>query len=302
MKTNMNKQLLTLITFGLISFISCKHKEKQQITDVEIWKLGWRMIASSMEENYELASLQFDSLRNSTEIIDIKYLVTGLEVKSKLGNLDEVTEILNSQDEKMLQEICSKGFLSSYEICKKHSIEKVENNELQKELIKMYVNDQAARGNLIDEIILKFHIDSAEITQAGPVIVDERNRNRLKEIFAQYGFPTIKLVGKDAMQGIFLMIQHSDSDKEWQKSQLTNIENAVKEGDMDGQSYAYLYDRIKINSGEKQLYGTQFANVDPNSKTVELAETEDLENLDKRRMEIGMMPIEMYKEFILKNL
>ena len=50
---------------------------------------------------------------------------------------------------------------------------------------------------------------------------------------------------KDAMHGIFLMIQHSDGDKEWQKSQLSNIEKAVKEGDMDGQSYAYLYDRIK---------------------------------------------------------
>jgi hypothetical protein len=104
------------------------------------------------------------------------------------------------------------------------------------------------------------------------------------------------------MQGVFLMIQHSDGDKEWQKAQLINIEKAVKKGDMDGQSYAYLYDRIKINSGEKQLYGTQFSNVDPINKTVELAETEDMENLDKRRMEMGMMPIKMYKEFMLKNL
>jgi hypothetical protein len=81
-----------------------------------------------------------------------------------------------------------------------------------------------------------------------------------------------------------------------------NIEKAVKKGDMDGQSYAYLYDRIQINSGERQLYGTQFAKVDSSNKTVELAETEDLENLDRRRMEVGMMPIEMYKEFMLKNL
>lgn len=86
------------------------------------------------------------------------------------------------------------------------------------------------------------------------------------------------------------------------KNQLTNIKAAVKNGDMDGQSYAYLFDRIKVNNGEKQFYGTQFAKVDPLNRTVELAETEDIENLDKRRMEIGMMPIEMYKEFMLKNL
>ena len=64
----------------------------------------------------------------------------------------------------------------------------------------------------------------------------------------------------------------------------------------------YLYDRIKINEGKKQRFGTQFSNVDPLSETVVLAEIENLEDLDVRRMEVGMMPIEMYKEFMLRNL
>lgn len=260
------------------------------------------MIASSMEENYELASLQFDSLRNITKIIDRKYLVTGLEAKNEIGKVDEVAEIVNSLDRDMLQEICGKKILSNIESCKEYSREEVGNKELQIELIKMYVDDQDARGNIMQEIILKYNLDSTEITQDGGVIVDERNRIRLKEIFKEFGFPTKELVGRVAMQGIFLMIQHSDGDKEWQKSQLVNIVKAVKTGDMDGQRYAYLYDRVKVNSGEKQLYGTQFSNVNPINKTVELAETEDIENLDRRRMEIGMMPIQMYNEFMLKNL
>jgi hypothetical protein len=72
-------------------------------------------------------------------------------------------------------------------------------------------------------------------------------------------------------------------------------------GDFKAQSYAYLYDRIKIGSGEKQLYGTQLANIDMVSKTVELAATADMENLDKRRMEMGLMPINMYKEMMLTS-
>jgi hypothetical protein len=32
-----------------------------------------------------------------------------------------------------------------------------------------------------------------------------------------------------------------------------------------------------------------------------LADTEDVENLDRRRMEVGMMPIQMYKQFMLNN-
>lgn len=282
---------------------SCSQNKSEKIADVEIWKLGWRMIASSMDENYELSSIQFDSLRNSTEIIDRKYLVTGLEAKNKLGKVNEVTEIINSLDTKMLKDICGKGFLSSYQICKEHSIEKVENKELQIELIKMYINDQYVRSNLMTDLLSKYNLLKSEvIIDSFGVDTDERNRERLKEIIKENGFPTRNLVGNDAMQGIFLIIQHSDGDKEWQKSQLINIENAVKKGDMDGQSFAYLYDRIKINSGEKQLYGTQFSKVDPVNKTVELAETEDIENLERRRMEVGMMPINMYKEFMLKNL
>ena len=103
------------------------------------------------------------------------------------------------------------------------------------------------------------------------------------------------------MFGVFLMIQHADGDQEWQRSQLEKIEEAVEKGDLEGQSYAYLYDRIKIHRGEKQRYGTQFAKVDPVNKTVELAETEDIENLDKRRRAMGLMPIEMYKRFMFKD-
>lgn len=203
----------------------------------------------------------------------------------------------------MLQEICKKQVLSNFEICKKYSVEIVENEKLQLELIKMYVNDQYVRSNLMTDILQKYNLSKDQvIIDSNGINTDERNRERLKEIIAKYGFPTKKMVGKDAMNGVFFMIQHADGENAWQKSQLTNIKNAVKMGDLDSQSYAYLYDRIKINSGEKQLYGTQFANVDAVNNIVELDKTEEIDNLDKRRMEIGMMPIEMYKKLMLKNI
>jgi len=40
----------------------------------------------------------------------------------------------------------------------------------------------------------------------------------------------------------------------------------------------------------------------PNKKIVELADTDDLENLDIRRREVRTMPIEMYKRIMLKKL
>lgn len=273
---------------------------------MEKWRLGWRLIDSSWNKNFELAELQFDSLLKMEGRIEAKFLVTGLDILAELGKKEKIVIVLSKQDQLTLEEICNKELftkkLLDIQICK--SIVKDEivgNKALQMELIKMYINDQSVRGNALSEMISKYKLSEYELATPG-VSVDGTNRVRLKEIIMEFGFPTRQLVGRDAMQGVFLMIQHSDGDREWQKEQLPNIEKAVKQGDMDGQTYAYLYDRIKINGGEKQLYGTQFKNVDVINKRVELADTEDIGNLDRRRMEVGMMPIKMYEQFMLKSI
>lgn len=292
------------------SIVSCSwtnSTETKDSSEIEKWKLGWRLISSSWDKNFQLGEQQFDSLLKMNGVIETKFLVTGLDILSDLDKKEKIISVLSKQDQRTLEEICSKELfptkLTDIQICK--SIVKDENatnKALQIEIIKMYINDQSVRGNVLSEVISKYKLDDYRLTKLDAVSIDKMNRDRLKEIILEFGFPTRQLVGKEAMQGIFLMIQHSDGDKEWQREQLTNIEKAVKLGDMDGQSYAYLYDRIKINGGEKQLYGTQFKNVDPTNKKVELADTEDVENLDRRRMEVGMMPIQMYKQFMLNNL
>jgi hypothetical protein len=81
--------------------------------------------------------------------------------------------------------------LSSYEICKEYSIEKVENEELQIELIKMYINDQYVRSNLMTDLLSKYNLLKSEvIIDSFGVNTDERNRERLKEIIKENGFPT----------------------------------------------------------------------------------------------------------------
>ena len=123
------------------------------------------------------------------------------------------------------------------------------------------------------------------------------NQDRLKEIIQEFGFSTRKLIGKDAMRGVFLLIQHADG----QKEQLINIELGAKKADFSKVDYAYLYDRIQVNSGEAQRYGSQFATVNRKNQIAKLRDTADLPNLNKRRSEMGMMPIEMYKRMILRN-
>ncbi len=58
-----NKLLILFLTIMTIS--SCKNNLSSKLSDIEIWKLGWRMIENSLDENYEIASSQFDSLSNA---------------------------------------------------------------------------------------------------------------------------------------------------------------------------------------------------------------------------------------------
>ena len=272
------------------------------LSDEAIWKLGWRMTENYWNEHYELAELQFDSLLAHSHQTEEKFLIVGLQIKNQQGKKDELATILSNQPSAVLREVCQRPFAKEFEACRDVPREKVKNPTLQRELLAMYVDDQASRGNLMKDIIERYQLDSARVTQDNGVAVDQRNRDQLKKIIKKHGFPDRALVGRDAMRGVFLIIQHADRDQEWQQSQLSNIELAVHRDDLDGQAYAYLYDRIQRNSGKKQRYGTQFVRVDPEEKIVELADTEAVDSLDERRREIGMMPIETYKRFMLKNL
>ena len=60
----MNRQTLILLILGFTLITSCKKNEEPELSEVEIWKLSWRMIENSMIKNYKVADLQFDSLRN----------------------------------------------------------------------------------------------------------------------------------------------------------------------------------------------------------------------------------------------
>lgn len=302
-----NKALEIIFASLIVSFFSCQIADKSETMNEATWKLGWRMIENYWDENYDMAEMQFDSLLALNKPISERFLTTGLEIKIQLSKEKEVLKIFENESEEIQRIICEKQFAKDFESCIDLPKEIVENKELQMEIIELFVKDQAIRGNMMQDIILKYQIDSSTIkreydrTNQEEVNVDEENRKRLKKIIKENGFPTRKLVGKEAMLGVFLIIQHADGDTVWQRSLIESIALAAKKGDLGKPNYAFLYDRIQVNAGEKQRYGSQFSNVDRKNNVAELRETEDLANLNQRRREMEMMPIETYKRLILKD-
>ena len=124
--------------------------------------------------------------------------------------------------------------------------------------------------------------------------ITKSNFSLIKSILNQYGFPGYDLVGKESSDNYWLIVQHSDFDVRFQKRALALMKYQVLKKNASGQKYAYLIDRVNINEGRKQLYGTQ-VNMGENGTT--LKPCMDSTHLDIRRKEMGLPPI---KEYLLK--
>lgn len=109
--------------------------------------------------------------------------------------------------------------------------------------------------------------------------VDQKNLVRMKQIIADFGWPTISLVGKKASHMAWLLVQHADTDLKFQKHCLGLMKKAVKKKEVQLPNIAYLTDRVLVNQGKSQIYGTQF-----------YKPIRDRQNLDTRRASMGLSP------------
>ncbi|MEN2284522.1 DUF6624 domain-containing protein, partial [Algoriphagus sp. SE2] len=89
------------------------------------------------------------------------------------------------------------------------------------------------------------------------------------------------------------MVQHSDFNPNFQLQVLDSMYKEVQNNNADPINYAYLLDRVKMNMGEKLVYGTQVTYHWFSGKA-RYRPTIDPENLNQRRAEIGLEPIEIY--------
>lgn len=109
-------------------------------------------------------------------------------------------------------------------------------------------------------------------------------------IFAKYGLPTFAMVGPEAAEGFATVIQHQPL--AFQKQVLPQMRTAAAAGQISAESYAMLLDRVESNSGERQTYGENFVCAsDGKGKPAPIA---DPEHVDRRRAEMGLMPLELY--------
>lgn len=122
--------------------------------------------------------------------------------------------------------------------------------------------------------------------------IDAQHTARLKTLIAKYGWLKSSIFGEDAAHDAWLLIQHADRDREFQKQMLPKIEAAARVGDADLQSAAYLADRVLVHEDKPQRYGTQGRCV--GKQKWEPRPIEAREKVDERRKALGMKPLAEY--------
>lgn len=125
--------------------------------------------------------------------------------------------------------------------------------------------------------------------------VNAVNKVRVEKLFNQYGFLGFDKVGQDGSHQFWLIIQHCDKYPEFQKKVIASMQKQVKKGNASPGDYAYLYDRIKINAGEKQLFGTQVTyEAQTTGRAIPKIGLADSANIDKLRIAYGLKPLKDY--------
>jgi len=124
--------------------------------------------------------------------------------------------------------------------------------------------------------------------------VDAKHTARMKAIIVEHGWPGRSLVGEDGAHAAWLLVQHADAS--FMAQCLPLMDHAVSAGEASATDYAYLLDRVRMNQGKPQVYGTQFTS-GADGKFV-LYPVEDAEHVDERRRAVGLPSMAEYERKI----
>ena len=163
------------------------------------------------------------------------------------------------------------------------------NEPLRQELLQMQDADQQMRSTIAGKYPpgTPMPAEDAAWWQA----VDTGHTERMKQIIAQYGWPGSSLVGSDGAFAAWLLVQHADHDREFQRQCLQFLQAAVSAGEARAQELAYLTDRVRVGENRPQVYGTQMTIVDDELRPHPI---EDETHVDERRAAVGLGPLADY--------
>lgn len=166
-------------------------------------------------------------------------------------------------------------------------------NRYNRVLEDVYDKDQAARAWTVGMASLS--ADEIEKYTAEMERVDSLNQTMVFDILDNDGWPSN--LSDKANRAIWIVIDHSDLTS--RSKYLSFVRAKADEGILDKSDYAMLNDRVLMEEGKPQVYGTQIkmaATFDGEDMAMQLYlwPVENPDALDSLRRSVGLSPIEEY--------
>lgn len=166
--------------------------------------------------------------------------------------------------------------------------------EVAAELERRYALDQQIRGVPIDHAwhANAYRLAVTQSLAAAMAAVDRDNTAWMKGVVDRHGWPGQSLVGERGAHCAWLLVQHADLDRPFQKRCLALLRDASA-GEVKPQELAYLEDRVLVGEGEPQRFGTQLRIADGRLVPQPI---EHPAGVDACRAEVGLPPLAEYVE------
>lgn len=170
------------------------------------------------------------------------------------------------------------------------------NNEIYTKLIKRKVLDQKYR-KLIKKNPYRENKNKRDSVWALQKMIDIDNQIWLDSIINIKGWYFLNKFGNIGNNAAWLIVQHADNDIKFQKKVLKIFKKEVVDNPIMRANYAYLTDRILINTGKKQKYGTQFLLKFDEHHNITGIKAKPLQHpnyVDEFRQYVGLSPLDEY--------
>lgn len=123
--------------------------------------------------------------------------------------------------------------------------------------------------------------------------LDQDNAAWIDNEISQHGWYVRSAHGDDGDTAAWLIVQHADRNPSFQQRMLEVLEPLVAAGESQASNYAYLFDRVAVNTGQPQRYATQGRCTARNVWTPLPLEAED--RVDMHRVQAGLQPYDVYR-------
>jgi hypothetical protein len=158
------------------------------------------------------------------------------------------------------------------------------NEPLRAELLEMERVDRSVRADLVERGALHSAGYHPEME-----VVHRRHNARIRAILEMYGWPGHSLVGDDGCRAAGFIVQHAILDPDLQRRSIQWLSGAVAQAEAEPFMLALLTDRVLLQEGKPQIYGTQY--IGASGGGVEPWPIADPETVDERRLSVGLMPL-----------